>query len=164
MMKPLLLFLTLIITAVATINAQDVTTKFDRHAYYDTMASGNLSQIDKEIEVVREAEIKAGPGFEGALLMRKSGLLKRPKDKLRFFKEGRIKMETCLLSDSTNTELRFLRLTIEEHAPKIVKYKADLTRDRLFVQGHFKKLMPVVQEAILEYSRTSKILRREDLK
>ena len=72
-------------------------------------------------------------------------------------------METTLMADSSRTELRFLRLSIEEHAPKVVKYRTDLTRDKLFIQQHFKSLSPVVQKAIIDYSKTSKILKPGDL-
>jgi hypothetical protein len=71
-------------------------------------------------------------------------------------------METQLLADSTNTELRFLRLTIEEHAPKIVKYRADLSRDKRFVIEHYENLLPVVKEAVVSYSKNSNILKPGD--
>jgi hypothetical protein len=142
--------------------AQVAPIKFDRAAFYKVMASGDLNQIDSELIVVQQSGADGSKGYEGALLMRKAGLLKKAKEKLKFFKEGRIKMETQLLADSTNTELRFLRLTIEEHAPKIVKYRADLSRDKRFVIEHYENLLPVVKEAVVSYSKNSNILKPGD--
>jgi len=67
-----------------------------------------------------------------------------------------------LLDDNDNIEFHFLRLTIEEHAPKIVRYHSDINMDKAIVQKNFKNLSPVVQKAILDYCKNSKILRTED--
>lgn len=71
-------------------------------------------------------------------------------------------METALKADSLNTELRFLRLVIEEQAPKIVKYSYHLEKDKLFIENNFKTLLPVVQQAVLDYCKKSKVLHAED--
>lgn len=128
------------------------------------MASANLDEINNELDVLKDVSFDEKEGFEGALLMRKAGLLSKPKEKLKFFKEGRIKMETALLNHVDNPELHFLRLSIEEHAPKIVKYRSDLHGDKEIVIKSFKNLAPEVQHAILDYSKTSNILTEEELK
>jgi len=122
------------------------------------MASGDLDAVNTEITIVQDAESNHKEGYEGALLMKKAGLLAKPKQRLKFFKEGRIKLETALLADNENTEFHFLRLAIEEHAPKIVKYHADIENDKLIIQKNFKGLSPVVQRAILDYCKNSKVL------
>lgn len=131
--------------------------KFDKAAFYNAMASGDINAINNELDVVKGKE-----GYEGALLMRKAGLVKKPMDKLIFFKTGRIKLETALLADNENIEFHFLRLTIEEHAPKIVKYRRDLDKDKELVVKNFKNLSPVVQHAILDYCKNSKVLHKEE--
>ncbi|GAC1301175.1 MAG: hypothetical protein NVSMB24_03500 [Mucilaginibacter sp.] len=137
--------------------------KFDKSGFYSVMASGDIDAVNKELDIVSQASITDKQGYEGALLMRKAGLVKKPKDKLSFFKAGRIKLETALLADNENIEFHFLRLAIEEHAPKIVKYKKDISGDKLLVVKHFKSLAPSVQHAILDYCRNSKVLSKEDL-
>ncbi len=136
--------------------------KFDKSAFYSVMASGDVEAINKELEIVADAPSKEKQGYEGALLMRKAGLVKKPKEKLALFKSGRIKLETALLADNENTEFHFLRLAIEEHAPKIVKYKKDIPGDKLLVVKNFKSLPQSVQHAILDYCKNSKVLRKED--
>jgi len=132
--------------------------KFEKSVFYNVMASGDIDAINNEINIVQDASLKNKEGYDGALLMRKAGLVKKPREKLKLFKEGRIKMETALLADNENTEFHFLRLAIEEHAPKIVKYRADIENDKLFIQKNFKSLSPVVQHAILDYCKNSKVL------
>jgi hypothetical protein len=136
--------------------------KFDKAAFYSVMASGDIDAIDNEIGVVKDASLQEKEGYEGALLMRKAGLVRKAKVKLNFFKAGRIKLETALLADNDNIEFHFLRLAIQEHAPKIVKYHSDIEKDKLLVLNNFKKLTPEVQHAILDYCKNSKVLHKED--
>lgn len=143
-------------------NAAGLFQKFEKSAFYEAMASGDVKQVNAQLDIVQTAPAGLRDGYEGALLMRKAGLVPVPKTKLKYFKSGRIKFQTAYNADSTNTELHFLRLTIQEHAPKIVKYNSDLRADKQYVVEHYKSQSPVVQHAIKEYSKTSKILRPED--
>jgi hypothetical protein len=80
---------------------------FDREAFYTVMASGNMEEINNELILVRAQSINEKEAYEGALLMRKAGLLKKPEEKLKAFKSGRIKLETALLDNNENGEYRF---------------------------------------------------------
>lgn len=151
----------LLITAGLAV-AAPVQQKFEKAEFYSIMKSGDITAIDNEIAALDNATVKEKNGYIGALLMKKAGLMKKPKDRLKFFKEGRIKMETALIADNENTEFHFLRLAIEEHAPKIVKYHADIEKDKALVIKNFKNLSQAVQHAILDYCSNSKVLHRED--
>jgi hypothetical protein len=136
--------------------------KFEKAAFYAVMKSGDIAAIDNEIQNLSTAPEKDRDGYTGALLMKKADLLRKNKDKLKSFKEGRIKLETALIAEPDNTEFHFLRLTIEEHAPRIVKYRSDIEKDKAFVIKNFKNLSPAVQHAILDYCSNSKVLHKED--
>ena len=136
--------------------------KFEKAEFYTVMKSGTLDAVNTELETIKDAPEKEREGYEGALLMKKAGLLKKPKQRLSFFKQGRIKLETALLADPDNTEFHFLRLAIEEHAPKIVKYHSDIEKDKALIIKNFKSLSPAVRHAILDYCENSKVLHKED--
>jgi len=136
--------------------------KFDSAIFYKVMAAGDTGAINNEINIIAKSSLSNKEGYDGALLMKKAGLITKPKEKLRLFKSGMLKMETALLADSMNTEFHFLRLVIEEQAPKIVKYNTHIEKDKLFVQNNFKNVLPVVQHAILDYCKSSKVLHIED--
>jgi len=136
--------------------------KFEKAEFYEVMKSGTLETITNELDAVKSAPEKERDGYEGALLMKKAGLLKKAKDRLASFKQGRIKLETALLADPENTEFHFLRLAIEEHAPKIVKYHSDIEKDKAIVIKNFKSQSPAVRHAILDYCENSKVLHKED--
>lgn len=135
---------------------------FDKETYYAVLASGNLDKINAELGILNSSSIPEKEAFQGALQMRKAGLLSIPAEKLKFFKSGRIKLESAIIKDSSNGEYRFLRLIIQEHAPKIVRYNMDLEKDSHYLRQIFKTLSPVVQQAIINYSKHSTILRPED--
>ena len=126
------------------------------------MATGDIAAVENELSILQDSSTPNKEGYEGALLMKKAGLVKGAKTKLDLFKAGRIKLETAILADSTNTEYHFLRLAIEEHAPGIVKYHSDIKKDKEIVQKNYKNLSPSVQHAILDYTKNSKVLHAED--
>ena len=151
----------LLITGItAKSKAQD---KFEKAEFYKVMSAGDVSAIDNEIAVVQGSTSPNKEGYEGALLMKKADLVIIAARKLKYFKAGRIKLETALVKDPNNTEYHFLRLAVEEHAPKIVKYHNDIAADKMMIQKNYKGLSTVVQHAILDYCKNSKVLHTEDL-
>jgi len=135
--------------------------RFDKGEFYNVMSAGDVNAIDNELIMVQNAP-KNKEGYEGALLMRKAGLISGPRKKLDLFKAGRIEMETAIINEPDNVEYHFLRLAIEERAPKIVKYHNDILNDKAIVIHRFKELPPAAQHAILDYCKTSKVLHVED--
>ena len=135
----------------------------DRKEYYHILKEGDLAGIDRELAVVAAIGGNAGQSYSGTLLMRKAGLLKVPGEKLRSFKGGRIRLEMAIRADTANVENRFLRLIIQEHAPKIVKYRGQLIADRELIRQHFARLPADLRDAIRDYSETSAVLHPADL-
>jgi hypothetical protein len=135
----------------------------DRKGFYHVLKTGGLSEIDQELATVTALGGNDGEAYSGTLLMRKAGLLKRPKEKLEAFKRGRIKLETAIHADPGKVEYHFLRLIIQEHAPRAVKYREELEADRALIRQHFSVLPADLQEAIRDYSQGSAILHPADL-
>ena len=136
---------------------------FDKSGYYHVMASGDLAAVDSELVVLVHTMPGEKDAYEGALQMKKAGLLHRPKDKLAVFRSGAIKLESALAKDSSNGEYHFLRLIIQEHAPAVVHYNKNQEIDSRYVLKTFKTLSPVVRKAILDYSEHSKLIRANEL-
>ena len=135
---------------------------FDKTTFYSILKEGRLPDINEELNILNIVFIKEKDAYEGTLLMRKAGIINIPGEKLKLFKDGRIKLENSILKDNLNPEYRFLRLTIEEHAPKILDYGEDLDKDKQYITLFFKNLSPAVKQAIVDYAKTSKILNPAD--
>jgi len=154
--------LCIVLAFVNTGRAAPLRQNFDRASFYVVLKSGDIDGIDKELAVIDAAAFAEKEAYKGTLLMKKAGLVKKPKDKLAFFKQGRIKLETEIHNNTDNTEYRFLRLVIQEHAPKITKYRAQLGDDSELVKNNFKKLPADIQQVVLDYSKTSTVLHSAD--
>jgi hypothetical protein len=162
-MKRRVLFTLLILLSGLAMRARPLFQGFDRAGVYVLLASGNIDGIDSELVVLQAAPIKEKEAYQGALLMKKAGLLARPKDKLATFKSGYKKLESALIKDSGNVEYHFLRLMIQEHAPKVVHYDKDRESDSQEVIRSFSILSPVLQKAVLDYCKHSKLLYGKNL-
>jgi hypothetical protein len=162
-MKRHVLFTLLYILSGSPVPAWPMLQTFDKAGFYSVMASGRLEEINAELSVVGASSVKEKEAYEGALLMRKAGLLARPKEKLATFKSGYIKMESSMKRDSGNIEYHFLRLMIQEHAPKVVHYDKDQVKDSQDIIRSFPTLSPVLQKAILDYCPHSKLLHERNL-
>jgi hypothetical protein len=161
-MRLKLVFVSLVLMIAGLVQGKALAQKFDKAGFYEVMKSGTPETINNEFEAIKDAPEKERDGYEGALLMKKAELVKKPKERLSLFKQGRIKLETAILADNENTEFHFLRLAIEEHAPKIVRYHADIEKDKAIVMKNFKSQSPAVRHAILDYCEKSKVLHKED--
>src|SRR5271168_1276799 len=81
-MKRCFFFTLLILLSGLAVRARPVFQGFDRARVYAVLASGNIEGIDSALAVLQVMSIKEKDAYEGALRMKKAGLLARPKDKL----------------------------------------------------------------------------------
>jgi len=132
---------------------------FDKSAFYSAMAANDMNSINTQLNAVKTSSINEKEAYEGALLMKKAGLVTKAKEKLSLFKTGRLKLEAAIKKDKDNAEFSFLRLIIQEHAPKIVEYRNNIDTDVSAIRSNFKTLSPVVQQAIHDYTKKSKVLK-----
>ncbi|HEV3411838.1 MAG TPA: hypothetical protein VG101_05130 [Puia sp.] len=162
-MKQSVFFTLLCILTGTAVPARSWSQTIDKARFYSAMASGNLEETNNELSIVAASTIKEKEAYTGALLMRKAGMLTRAKEKLATFKSGYAKMERSIALDSANIEYRFLRLIIQEHAPRVVHYDKDREKDSRAIIQSFPTLPPVLQKAILNYCPHSKLLHEREL-
>ena len=133
--------------------------EFDKAGYYAVLSSEKTDEINLQLQVLKEMTFIEKQAYEGALLMKKSGLVGNAKEKLTLFKNGRQKLESSIKNDTRNVEYRFLRIIIQEHAPKVVKYRNELDEDSQLVISNYKSLPHFLQQVITDYSKKSKVLK-----
>jgi hypothetical protein len=134
-------------------------TVFDKSAFYNALASDNMEILNNQIAIIKTLSFSEKDAYEGVLLMKKAGLVTKTNEKISLFKAGRIKLEAAIKKDNENAEFNFLRLIIQEHAPKIVNYNNNIQMDAAAIRLGYKTLVPVVQQAISDYSKKSKVLK-----
>lgn len=148
----------MLLLSVISVKADIKTVGFDKAAFYSAMASDNLEVLNAQLNIVKAASITEKEAYEGALLMKKAGMVTKVKEKLSLFKTGRSKLEASIKKGG-NTEFNFLRLIIQEHAPKGLDYHQNIESDVTVIRSNFKMLSTVVQQAINDYSKKSKVLK-----
>lgn len=79
-------------------------------------------------------------GYKAASLTVMAKHEKKIKDKKVYFKEGALLLEYIIKKRSNNIELRLIRLSIQENAPKLLKYKMNMEEDKLFIFNQLKNV------------------------
>lgn len=131
----------------------------DKQVFYKAIKSENITEINNVLNIIKGLSIVENEAYKGTLLMKKASLVEKPKEKLSLFKTGRIMLETAISKDENNIEYRFLRLLIQEHAPKITKYSKNKEEDSRLIAQNFKNLSSTLRYFVSDYSRKSTALK-----
>lgn len=129
--------------------------RFETSAYYQVLENGSIDAVESQLLLIESSLNINKEAYGGALLMKKAGLIKGASKKLTVFKEGNRKLEAAIKKDKGNAEWYFLRLIIQEHAPKILKYHADIKKDADIVHKAFNNFSPELQSAVIQYRKNS---------
>ncbi len=136
----------------------------EKSDFYTALGANNEQTIDAQIAIVQKSAGSDKDAYEGALLMKKAAFANGASKKLSMFKLGNQKLEKAIQSHANNAEYRLLRLMIQEHAPKVLKYNTNMETDGAYIKQNYKSLSPDVQKVVLDYTKQSKVLKPEDFK
>lgn len=160
-MKRLVIFCLISFSALSTMSFS----QGDKASFYKALSSGEETSIDRVLEQLeREKATPKVNAYKGTLTMKKAGFVKGVNAKLKTFKKGVQLLEDEINGNPANAEFRFLRLTIQEHAPGILKYNKQLDEDREAIIAGYGKLNTDLKKVIADYAKDSKILKESDLK
>ncbi len=138
-----------------TTNAQ-----LDRKAIYGALASESKEVVQKQLDGIQSmkesSEVKA---FKGALQMKAAQFQKTAKDKMSLFNIGKKALESEIKSNDGNVEYRFLRLLIQENAPKQLKYDGNIEEDVTTIITGYSKLKESTKTALESYAKKSASLK-----
>ena len=138
---------------------------FDKTAFYQTYTRGKAAEVAKLLEQLN-AENNGGNlnAYVGALTIKKATQAKGMAQKLALFRDGYSSLETPIGNEPANAEYRFLRLTIQEHAPAILKYNQNIAEDKKLILSSYRRFPALIQQQLRQYSRISKVLKVSELK
>jgi|TARA_B110000091_G_C13700426_1_gene426044 hypothetical protein len=160
-MKSLLLYIVIIVTSSLTLSISAV-----RIDYKETVQSKSKTKIIalfKELEKVTKNDNKVLVAYKGAMITLVSKLQKGAKKKKTLFKEGISLIEYAVKSNPNNIEIRFVRLSIQQNAPKFLKYNKHKDKDKAFVLNNLKSTKSLVlKQYILDYILQSKHFSEEE--
>ncbi len=124
-----------------TASSQPVNVEQARKLY---PTSGNNKEVCKKLyDMLAQIDEKNQNlllGYKGAVMAEMAKHSKEAPQKLKFFKEGKNKLDQSIVNDLENIELRFLRLSIQLHTPKALRYNGQIASDKEFIQTHIDKV------------------------
>ena len=123
------------------------------------MSGNDRKSLDKMITLLDKAPSSMDKNaYSGAITMKCAGFEEMAKKKLELFKKGKDLLEKAITSNKKNTEYRFLRLMIQENAPKILKYSSNKTEDAEWIKEHYTTCSSEIIQAIKNYAAQSVVL------
>lgn len=129
---------------------------FSKADYFDAIAGNDQATMSSMLSKVQKATVNTDQkAYLGAIKMRSSAFKKTPKEKLTSFKSGQKMLEGVIASNTKNVEYRFLRLIVQENAPKVLKYYTKIKEDAKLIKAGYQKLTPAVKQAIVSYAKKS---------
>ncbi len=135
----------------------------DRIDFYTAFSSRDTLLMNEQLIKINNSSFKEKDAFIAVLLMKKAGFVKSVKQKLKLFSEGKLKLEQCITKDKNNGEYRFLRLSIQENCPALIKYNSNINEDKSVIVQQFKSFDKDLKAAILKYCKTSQYLNEKEL-
>lgn len=110
-----------------------------RSEYPSAESSEQITQrLDEDLTNV-PSEKTILMAYKGAIKTLQAKFAKKVRDKKEFFKEGVALIENAIQTDSENIELRYIRLTVQENAPRIVGYRDSIEEDKEFIINNFER-------------------------
>lgn len=107
--------------------------------------------LHRELEAVTESDMAILRAYKGAVSTMMAKYTRKKGEKLDFFKSGVALMEAAIAEDSSNIEMRTIRLGIQENAPKFLRYHKNKEEDKLYIIDNFSKIQ---QKEIKSFVRT----------
>mgnify|MGYP000013151911 CR=1 FL=1 len=133
-MKALFLFAFLVSVFVVTPKVSQIRADYSK-------SNGNMEMIVKLHDALSSVEKKDNKilvAYKGAVLTAMAKYTKGKKEKKEFFKEGAALLEFAVASKPNDIEIRTIRLSIQENAPKFLKYNKSIIEDKAFILNNFK--------------------------
>lgn len=82
-------------------------------------------------------------GYKACALVLMAKYVFNPVNKLAYFSKGSQLLDKCILADKENTELRFLRLSVQLKSPSFLGYNKNIDEDKDLVVNNIHKTINI---------------------
>ncbi len=128
-------------------------TGINRDAFFSAMAGNSVPVMEQQLKALKSISTQEGEAFEGAMQMRRSATIAVPAKRLSLFRQGHKKLETAIGQSPENVEYRFLRLLVQENAPRSLGYNKNIHEDSRFIKDHYRSMPAVTRQHVAVYSK-----------
>lgn len=135
------------VSILASISLSEV-----RTLYKDcTSSKENALEFYNKLKSVDSPKNATLASYKAAAITLKAKYEKGIKNKKHFFKKGVTLLEKNIAKEPNNIEIRFIRLSIQENVPKLLKYKKNILEDKTFI---FQNLKQVKDKKLRNYIKS----------
>ncbi len=134
-MKLSLLFLSIFILSLE-LNITDV-----RNNYKEAVISKSKAfLLSEDLKNITKKDDQRFVAYKGAVTALTAKYIKGAKLKGEVFKDGVNWIEYAVAQNSSDIEIRFVRLSIQQNSPKFLKYNDDIEVDKKFILKNFNQI------------------------
>lgn len=142
----ILTVLLFIITTAASAQSLDAVRQSYIHVNEGDQA---ISLFEKSLTVTNNTNVLHA--YRGALMTMQSRIVKGIKNKKMLFKDGVALMENAVKKEPNNIEVRTIRLSVQENAPKFLKYNKNIEEDKNFILTNYPATSGAVRSFVKGY-------------
>lgn len=119
-------------------------------------SESNAKEFASKLSDVGKEDNKTLYAYKGVSMTLLARYKKEVSEKSKCFKEGAKMVEFSVANEPNNIEVRVIRLSIQEKAPKILKYNTNKKEDKKFILDHYKEQTGNLKEFIKNFILHSK--------
>lgn len=120
------------------------------------ISESNAKEFALKLTNIEKEDNKTLVAYKGASIVIISRFKKEISEKSKNFKEGAKMIEFAMESEPNNIEIRLIRLSIQEKAPKIVNYSKNKKEDKAFLLDHYNDQSGNLKAYIKNFIQQSK--------
>ena len=110
-----------------------------RNDYREASGSEEVTKkLFDELSSVTKNDKAVLIAYKGAVMTMMAQYAEGVKAKKTFFKDGRELLEYAVATEPENVEVRCIRLSVKENAPKITGYKKNLDEDKDYILKNYE--------------------------
>ncbi|MBU2951273.1 hypothetical protein KO493_11245 [Tamlana agarivorans] len=126
---------------IVLVISQSVNLETTRNAYkYAAQDTSKVKAFFKNLERVTKSDKLELVAYKGASIALMAKEAKTIKEKKERFVKGVSLVEYAIEKDSNNIEVRFVRLSIQQNVPKILKYHSDIKSDKKIILENYSNI------------------------
>ena len=119
-------------------------------------------ELYKSLEDINDTGDNTMVGYKAASLTLKAKYEKGLLNKKSLFTQGAKLLEAVIKRDADNYEVRLLRMSIQENAPKITGYNKDIEEDKKFLIKHYDSQKQDLKEFTKGFVARSALFTKEE--
>lgn len=93
----------------------------------------SIKEADNYINLLEKSDLKEANAYKAAMLLMKAKFAFFPFNKWSYFKNGSELLDSSIIANSKNVEMRYIRFLFQSEIPKFLGYHKNIEQDYNFI-------------------------------